>query len=91
MSKNNVFHCLLKRELKESNPIKYHELVTNGSIDSYLDYKEIEIRDMLYIVEKQLREFYIPPKNKNQYNYTKYENTIKYITIEIVKNNIDLY
>lgn len=89
MSKNNVFHCLLKKELKESNPIKYHELVINGSIDSYLDYKEIEIRNMLEIIEKQLRELYIPPKNNRKYSYIKYENTIKYIAIEIVKDNID--
>lgn len=88
MSKNNVLHCLLKRELKENNPIKYHELIINGSIDSYLEYKEKEIKDMMLLIEKQLRKVFLPPKNESK-NII-YENTIKYMAIEIVKEKIKL-
>ncbi|MDD3303990.1 MAG: hypothetical protein PHP54_03640 [Clostridia bacterium] len=90
MSKGSIYHYLIKQELRKSNPIKYHELIINGAIDSYLDYKEIEIKDMLELVEKQLRKNYLPPNDNNYFDDVRYENMIRCKAIEITHGQIIL-
>ena len=78
----NYIKLLIKKELKNKNPIKYHELVVSKCMNSYLEYKEKEIIDKLELIQKELRKEF--PFEKSNLEYIEYENKIQYEAINIL-------
>lgn len=83
------YGALAKKYLKEYKPIKYNELIINGTIMDYLYDVETHLKGYADLIELELKEQYPAPNEKENFiEQVKYINMIQGLVDEYVKEEI---
>ena len=85
------YGTLAKKYLKEYKPIKYNELIINGTIMDYLYDVENHLKGYANLIELELKEQYPAPNEKENFiEQVKYINMIQGLVDEYIKEEIKL-
>ena len=78
----------MEKILKETRPVKYQDLIMQGSINDILEMSSQEIANQEEIIEKQLKEKHQRPDTQNYTEIAQYENMIRNLKMELIDNMI---
>ena len=76
------YGMLIKKNMKVNYPIRYQELIINGTIMDKLLEKEEEVNTQKDIIEKQMKERYIKPQTQEFIVIAKYNQMIQSVVEE---------
>jgi len=79
------YGMMIKKYLEETYPIRYNELVIDGTIMDKLLNREQEIRKCREIIQKQLEKKYPKPVTKEFIVMAKYNQMIESMTEELLQ------
>ena len=74
--------------LKEYKKEMYNKLKNKGTLEQHCSTREIELKDLKYKIEKQLKEKYPEPKTSEFIIMARYNQMIESIADEIIKEEI---
>ena len=79
------YGMIIKKYLEETYPIRYQELIIDGTIMDRLLEREQEIRKCRATIQKQLEEKYSKPVTKEFIVMAKYNQMIENMTEELLQ------
>ena len=82
------YGMMLKQYLEEHKPVKYNELIINGTIMDYLQDKEKELKDYAFTIEEQVKKKHPAPNTNEFIVMAKYNNMIQAIVDEYVNERL---
>lgn len=82
------YGIILKSYMREYMPIRYNELIISGDIMNYFLEEEKDINNKANIIEKNLRDQYLRPRTNSFIELAQYENMIKNLVDEYIKDEI---
>ena len=78
----------MSKTLEETRPVKYQELIMNGTINEVLESYSQELAQQEEKIEEQLKTQYQKPDTEEFIAIAQYENMIKTLKMEMLDNMI---
>ena len=79
----------MSKVLEETRPIKYQELIMNGTINEILEIYSQEIANQEEKIEKELKTKYQEPDTTEFIAIAQYQNMIQTLKMELINNMIN--